>query len=383
MRELHRAFALAFVLLACSSSNDEEPGSGGAAGGGTDGGISGQAGNGATAGSGAVIGVGGSGTGSTGAGGTGTGSTGAGGTGTGSTGAGGTGTGGTGATGSGGGTPVVVQCQGKTYQCGDAIDNDGDGLIDWQDPDCFGPCDNNETGYKGNIPGQAAPPCKQDCYFDQDSGSGNDHCYWDHACDPNEKAPNFPPEGAACAYDANTKVNASGGPVSCVQAKTSQEKACLDFCGPLTPNGCDCFGCCNVPGAPTPVWLGSQDAGGNGTCTLKDIKDPLKCKPCTIVTGCFNDCKECELCLGKTTLPPTCFPGTGGSTGTGGTGAGGTGGGGTGGTGTGGTGGSGGTGGGCAVPQCPAGVQPCGVSCTPACGAGQYCLTGCCITVPA
>ncbi len=347
------AALLAISVFACSSSDENDnPGSGGAGGG-----QSGAAGG---------AGVSGAGTGATGTGATGTGATGTGATGTGATGTGATGTGATGS----GGAPTIAQCQGKTYQCGDTVDNDKDGLIDSEDPDCFGPCDNNESGYKGNIPGQAAPPCLQDCYFDQDSGSGNDQCFWDHRCDKLSVAPNYPPEGDECKYDPNTKVINSGPPWSCDKARTSQEKACTDYCGPLTPNGCDCFGCCNVPGASTPIWLGSKDSSDNGTCTLKDVGDPSKCKPCTIVTGCFNDCKECELCLGKTTLPPSCFPGTGGSPGTGGAG------------GTAGSGGSGGTGGSCVTPVCPAGVQPCGVSCLPGCPNGDYCLTGCCVATP-
>jgi hypothetical protein len=97
--------------------------------------------------------------------------------------------------------------------------------------------------------------------------------------------------------------------------------------------------------------------------------------PCIKSTGCNNDCGRCELCIGKTTLPPDCNPGTGGTAGTGGTGTGG-----TAGT-TGGSGGGGGTGG-CPTPTCGAGIQPCGVACLPGCPAGRYCLTGCCVAPP-
>src|SRR5437773_4343797 len=34
-------------------------------------------------------------------------------------------------------------CQGKLYECGDCTDNDGDGKIDSEDPDCLGACQNN------------------------------------------------------------------------------------------------------------------------------------------------------------------------------------------------------------------------------------------------
>ena len=99
-------------------------------------------------------------------------------------------------------TCYVAPCQGHVYQCGDCIDNDGDGLIDSQDPDCLGACQNNESGFTGNIPGQNNAPCKSDCYWDQDTGSGNDDCYWDHSCDPFEQGPPAAtnPE-IGCAYD--------------------------------------------------------------------------------------------------------------------------------------------------------------------------------------
>jgi hypothetical protein len=347
------------------SSNDNPDGS---AGGGNSAGSGGAAGN----------GTGATGTGATGTGATGTGATGSGGTNT--DGGGGTAAGGSGGT--GGSTACVkTTCQGKLYQCGDCIDNDNDGKVDMQDPDCLGPCHNAENTYYGSIPGQSGPACIVDCYFDQDSGAGNDECYWNHECDPLAVAPNYPPEGLDknnkpyCVY--NNGANTPGTNQSCDQLMAKQGAACLSFCGELTPNGCDCFGCCNLPsGSNKWVWLGSENAAGQGTCTLKDIGDPTKCQPCTPVQGCLNTCEKCELCLGKTELPPECLPpppdaGTGGTGGTGTGGSGGTG-----------TGGSSGSGGSCGGQICPTGKQPCGLSCQPACPSGQFCLTGCCTAIP-
>jgi hypothetical protein len=235
---------------------------------------------------------------------------------------------------------VVTKCQGKVYQCGDCLDNDADCGIDVGGDDmCFGPCDNNEAGLKGNIPGQNSAPCKQDCYFDGDTGAGNDDCFWSHKCDPNEVAPDFYPEGPACAYDPNA--NIPGSNQSCAQLQVSQSQICLDFCGPLTPNGCDCFGCCDVPGAPTPIWLGSVDGNGDGSCTLADIADPTKCHPCQIVSGCFNTCDNCEICLGKPTLPPECL-----------------------------------------CQECPPGAQLCGAPCGTPCSPLEFCNNGCCVGAP-
>jgi hypothetical protein len=293
-----------------------------------------------------------------------------------------TGAGGAAATGAGGDDDGRRACQGKYYACGDGEDNDGDGLIDMDDPDCLGPCHNLEDSFYGNIPGQAGPKCKLDCYFDSNSGPGNDDCFWNHECDPLSTAPDYPPEGdKACSFKGNdymTSFQIDGAKSSCTDLKTKQSQVCTDYCGPLTPNGCDCFGCCELPArSGNFVWLGSEDPPFSKTpsCSLKTIDDPSKCRPCTPVPACMNPCdKLCELCLGETDLPPECYQtGTGGSPGTGGTA-------GTGGTG--GTPGGGGTGGGCPTPFCPTGVQPCGFDCLPKCPTNHFCNTGCCVPIP-
>ena len=264
----------------------------------------------------------------------------------------------------GAGMMSISACQGHIYQCGDLIDNDGDGLIDSEDPDCLGPCDNTEGSFYGGIPGQAGPACTVDCYFDQDSGSGNDDCHWSHKCDPHETAPGFYPEsneGSKCTYDPKANTPGTGG--TCDELYTTQSQTCHDYCGPLTPNGCDCFGCCELPaGKGNYVWLGSEDANGNGSCTLADLADPAKCQPCLPVKACLNTCDPCELCIGKTTLPPECTPGSG-SSGSGSSGSGNT------------TGSGGGT-------QCPAGVQECGLPGQSTCPNNSYCITGCCQQIP-
>ena len=235
----------------------------------------------------------------------------------------------------------IKTCQGKTYQCGDCIDNDNDCTIDSADLSCFGPCDNNEAGFKGNIPGQNSAPCKQDCYFDGDTGAGNDDCYWSHDCDPNQVAPDFYPEGPQCSYNPNA--NIPGTNLSCMQLDAGppgQSQDCLNYCGPLTPNGCDCFGCCDVPGVSYPIWLGSEN-NNQGSCTLADLGDPTKCKPCEIVDSCHNPCDNCEICLGKPTLPPECL-----------------------------------------CQECAPGQQLCGDPCGTPCPFGFFCQSGCCVQNP-
>jgi hypothetical protein len=245
-----------------------------------------------------------------------------------------------------GGPHEIATCQGKIYQCGDLLDNDGDGLVDSEDPDCLGPCDNTEESYYGGIPGQNEAPCRQDCYFDQDTGPGNDNCYWSHKCDPLSVAPGFPPSGdSKCGYARNTQI--PGTSLGCDQLAIQQLQQCERYCLPLTPNGCDCFGCCELPtGSGNYVWLGSV-VNNVGSCERAQIADPTKCMPCTPVTACLNDCAECELCIGKAVIPEHCRRDDAG-------------------TGT----------------QCAPGIQPCGLPEQELCPPRSYCITGCCIPVP-
>jgi len=247
-------------------------------------------------------------------------------------------------TGTGPAPTEIAPCGNKVYECGDLEDNDGDGLIDSQDEHCLGPCDNTEDSYYADIPGMTGGPCKSDCFWDNGNGSGSDDCFWDHQCDELEVAPDYPPEGPDCAYDPN----AGAGPYTCEEAYNMQSQMCYDVCVPLVPNGCDCFGCCELPaGSGKFVWLGSTDLESNlGTCTQDVVSDTSKCKPCTPVPGCGNDCQPCELCLGKTELPPECFDPDGGN-----------------------------------PDQCAPGVQACGLAGQDPCPTGYYCITGCCVDI--
>lgn len=241
------------------------------------------------------------------------------------TGANGTATSGTGSSGAGGCAPAL--CEGKLYLCANCIDDDADGKLDAEDPDCLGPCDNTEDRLELGIPGAGNAPCKRDCYFDKDSGAGNDDCAYDLRCDP------LSPEPIDCKYANPPPPNAG------CDAKPSS--TCLQVCKNLTPNGCDCFGCCELPGGSGNfVYIGTTDASDVPTCTIAGAKDPSKCAKCTPMLECFDSCDKCELCLGKDTLPPECQP----------------------------------------EDQCPGGTA-CGLPGQPPCPAGEYCLTGCC-TVP-
>jgi hypothetical protein len=267
----------------------------------------------------------------------------------------------------------IASCGGRVTECGDCVDNDSDGVVDERDPECLGPCDNTEgPALTAGVGGETGGPCVADCYFDFGNGPGNDDCVWDHRCDPLAVSPSYPPEGSACPFDASRL-----GGRTC---PASQSEMCLDVCRPLTPNGCDCFGCCTfdaIAGRSAAeggeyVWLGSVFEGTNeGSCTLDVVRDTALCKPCTPVADCLNDCGRCELCVGRdpATLPPDCFPPPpppppvdGGTPVDGGS-----------------TSGDMGPPPPPPPPRCDPGVQVCGLPGEPPCPADTYCVTGCCV----
>ena len=229
--------------------------------------------------------------------------------------------------GSGGGKIPVGMAQ-----CSDGIDNDGDGRIDYADQECVGPLDNDEGTFATGIPGDNIDACKQDCFFDGNSGMGDDGCDWQLKCDPMTN-------NASCPYDA---AYAQSHATEC-SLSASQSDKCIDSCRKLVPNGCDCFGCCTVPGATTPIRLVP-------TCTAADFGNPDKCPACTQVTQCMVPCERCEVCVGKPTIPADCTTYDGGVP-------------------------DGGT-----PYTCLSGYQACGMyGIDPAlCPAGTGCITGCC-----
>lgn len=248
-----------------------------------------------------------------------------------------------GATGEAGasGACVPVDCFGKVYACGDCEDNDGDGAVDALDPGCLGPCDDSEDSFAGLLPGQNNSSCRRDCYFDRDAGAGNDRCYYDHACDPLSVAPDYPPSGnAGCAYDEDTKV--AGTSATCAELRETQSEACLETCMPLVPNGCDCFGCCELPARSGRFVFVGSTVDGQPSCTEETLDDPVACKPCTPVAGCFKACEACDVCAGEVRPGPECR----------------------------------------SSERCGGEVPPCGADVPEPCPNGSYCITGCCIFVP-
>jgi hypothetical protein len=225
-----------------------------------------------------------------------------------------------------------VLCGTSLCACNNGVDDDGDGKGDGFDEECTGALDNDEGTFSTGIPGDNSDPKWQDCFFDGNSGAGDDQCRYHADC----------LTGVKPASDPDCAVSTS----------------CHDFCAARAPNGCDCFGCCTVQLADSSsvsVFIGES-------CSLENVDDPASCPRCTPSAACGNTCAECELCPGKSVedLPASCSTppdGTGG---------------------TGGTGGAGGTGGG-ETPgySCDAGQTVC--SSTSDCPPGDYCSLGCCL----
>lgn len=203
------------------------------------------------------------------------------------------------------GSCVPRPCEGRVLACGDCLDNDGDGPIDAQDLECLGACDDDEESLHTGIPGQNQALCRMDCFFDGDSGGGNDGCIWDHRCDPLSIGPDYPPSGQPmCEFDPTITV----GTQSCDEARAMQSDVCQLACLEQTPDGCDCFGCCELPArSGNFVWVG-KELGGSGSCEIAMAGDPASCPPCTPVPGCQNPCTGCERCVGEQVPPATCAP---------------------------------------------------------------------------
>ena len=174
-----------------------------------------------------------------------------------------------------GGVVDPVELCGGTCQCTNGVDDDGDGKVDGFDEECTGPADNDEGTFATGISGDNKDPKWQDCFFDGNSGAGDDDCRYHTDCLTGD----LPASDPSCTVT----------------------QACVDFCIERTPSGCDCFGCCTFETADGPL---SVQIGL--TCDYEDIEDEAACPRCTPSTQCENECGECELCPGKDVLPETC-----------------------------------------------------------------------------
>jgi hypothetical protein len=174
----------------------------------------------------------------------------------------------------------VIQCGKHPCACSNALDDDGDDLLDGDDNECIGPADDDELSFATGSERDAERAC-QDCFFDGNSGAG---------------------DGCRRASSCATTGDAQSGTGACNSCDVTPQ--CTDSCRPLTPNGCDCFGCCEVHLGGGQVVDVMLRAG----CALATLSDPDLCQRCTKAPDCENPCEACELCLGKgpADLPSQC-----------------------------------------------------------------------------
>jgi len=175
----------------------------------------------------------------------------------------------------------VVLCGDHVCACSDGVNNDTDNLIDGLDPECTGAFDDFEDSFATGRHGEDQTNKRQDCFYDTNSGGG-DGC-----------------GRARCCSLVDPITPGNSGCRDC-----SVDPKCSDSCGPLVPNGCDCFGCCGVwrAGVVTNVLLGSA------SCSLATLDKETLCTRCIPASDCQNPCGACELCPGRSVddLPLTC-----------------------------------------------------------------------------
>jgi hypothetical protein len=179
-----------------------------------------------------------------------------------------------------------ASCGGHVCACDDGKDNDGDMRIDGLDAECTGPYDDDESTFATGAP--AGQNRCHDCFWDNNAGSGDDDC-------------RYPVE---CLQDQSATVGKGKG--NCASCTVSQR--CIDTCQSRTPNGCDCFGCCEITqndGSTLQVEL-------TDTCSLAKLDDVAACPRCVQSPLCRNPCGHCELCPGRKpeNLPADCGAGT-------------------------------------------------------------------------
>jgi hypothetical protein len=213
-----------------------------------------------------------------------------------------------------GGQPVC----GDT-ECSNCIDDDADGDIDGDDVHCITAADDVESSFATGLPGDNRDP-KPDCFFDGNSGSGNDGCEIDLCCLLGDCDP-----GTDC----------------------SVSQMCVEFCAPAAPVGCDCFGCCTIcqDGNCKDILTIPESTDDWDCDNLDNLDDPVACPQCFKVTECQSSCDtgddDCILCPGQDPdeLPAACDM----------------------------------------QNQCPDGRNVC--SATVACPFLEYCANGCCIDI--
>jgi hypothetical protein len=180
--------------------------------------------------------------------------------------------------------PGPAPCVAGTTQCTNCLDDDDDGEIDGFDVECTGGIDDDEGAFWTGLPGEGTANASQDCFFDGDSGSGNDGCDRHACCILGLDAAGCAAAGIDNSFDPAT---------DCPDVSAE----CVASCPPLVPPGCDCFGCCNVCDGATcyDIYI---HPGFAPQCDSDVLADPALCPRCSPLASCRSGCtagaSECE-----------------------------------------------------------------------------------------
>ncbi len=225
---------------------------------------------------------------------------------------------------------VPEGCVVGAAQCNNCVDDDMDGEIDGNDIECTGAIDDDEGSFATGISGDNMDLVNQDCFFDGNSGAGDDRCNRHVCCMLGLTPEQCDDKG----YDGNYD------PIDDCPA---QDPLCIQNCAPLVPPGCDCFGCCTLCDD-----AGCEDIYINPVvapdCDENSLHDPALCPTCEPAADCGTDCpidtSDCILCPGEdeSALGPDCTS-----------------------------------------TECPGGDTPCTGNTD--CADGEFCSSGCCIFV--
>jgi hypothetical protein len=162
----------------------------------------------------------------------------------------------------------------SNVECNNCLDDDNDGTIDSFDIECTSAIDDDEGSFATGIPGDNMDATWQDCFFDGNSGGGDDGCRFNTCCLTR-------PTDPACEAE-------NGGPCTATQE-------CRDNCAPLVPPNCDCFGCCTFCDGAGCVDIVVNPAIAPN-CDGDVIHDPNLCPVCVKSTACGTVCEGTTEC---------------------------------------------------------------------------------------
>ena len=201
-----------------------------------------------------------------------------------------TGTGGDGdrrSGGTGGGKIPVGQTQ-----CSDGIDNDGDGKIDYADPECVGAARQRRELVRDRHPGRQRRRLQAGLLLRRQLGHGR-------------RRLRVAAQVRSDEHERAVPVRPGVRPVSTrtsARCRRRSRRAASTTARSWSRTAATASAAASVPGAPTPIRLVA-------TCTAEGLRQSRRsARACTQVTQCMTPCGHCDYCIGKDTLPADCTP---------------------------------------------------------------------------